>query len=91
MDIPTINSLNTNQVNDAPISATEKNQKSLEVVAGAFEKMVFEQVFSFTPIAKGNMSNLGYAQQNSIVNDLYTEELHTQSKGMLMDMFIKQM
>ena len=85
------NSVDVSTTIDTVKSTKEKDEESLRVVAAAFEKMVFDQAFSFTPIAKGEMSKLGYAQDNSIVNDLFKEELHNQSKGMLMDMFIKQM
>lgn len=91
MNIPINDNVTMTQVGQTTKSSNINEQESLEAVAGAFEKMVFEQVFSFTPIAKGEYSNLGYAQKNSVVNDLFKEELHKQSHGMLMDMFIKQM
>ncbi len=82
---------NVSTLASTQVSTTTNEQKSLEAVAQAFEKMVLDQAFAFTPIAKGNLSNLGYAQKNSVVNDLFKEELHNQSEGMLMDTFIKQM
>ncbi len=64
-------------------------EQSFEVVASAFEKMVFDQVFSFTPLINEQDSKLGLSQKNSLVNDLFKDELHNQSKGVLMEMFLK--